>query len=69
MSYSVYLRGSQFLSLMDEEAGVWQRLTERQRHTLLRALEADVDYQYAVAHYPRTTVVEVRLEALPWEAS
>jgi hypothetical protein len=34
MSYSAYLRGGQFLSLMDEDAGVWLHLTESQRHTL-----------------------------------
>jgi hypothetical protein len=69
MSYSAYLRDGQFLSLMDEDAGIWQPVTESQRHTLLRALEADADYQCALGQYRRTTVVEVHLDVLPWEAA
>ncbi len=69
MSYSAYLRGGQFLSLIDEDEAVWQHLTASQRDMLLRALEADVGYQRAVAQYPRTTLIEVSVDVLPWEAA
>jgi hypothetical protein len=66
MGFCVYLRGGQFLSLFDEDEAVWHCLTASQRRTLLRTLEADVGYQRALAQYPRTTLVEVQLDVLPW---
>jgi hypothetical protein len=68
MRYSAYLRGGQFLSLFNEQEAVWERLSECQRHLLLRALEADSNYQCMVAQYPRTMLIEIPLDVLPWEA-
>ncbi len=69
MRYSVYVRAGQFLSLMDEGEAVWQHLTAHQRDLLLHALQSDVKYQHAVAHYPPTTVIEIPLNVLPWEVA
>jgi hypothetical protein len=71
MGYCAYLRGGQFLSLIEEgvDEGVWLRLTESQRHMLLHTLKSDVDYQRAMAQYPRTTLIEVQLDVLPWESA
>lgn len=69
MRYSVYVRGGQFLSLIDEDDAVWQHPTANQRDLLLRALQGHEPYQHAVAHYPPTTVIEIPLNVLPWEAA
>ena len=69
MRYSAYLRDGQVLSLIGEGEGIWHRLTEGQRHTLLHTLEANVAYQEMKAQSLRTTVIEVPVEVLPWEAT
>jgi ribosomal protein L11 methylase PrmA len=69
MRYCAYLRGGQLLSLLDEQEAVWHQLTESQRHILLHALEGDSDYQRAVQQFPRTTLIEVQLDILPWDAA
>jgi hypothetical protein len=69
MSYCVYMRDGKFLSLFEEAEGIWLHLTAGQRQTLLHTLEADGDYQWAVVQYPRTTLIEVQLDVLPWEAA
>ncbi len=69
MRYAAYCLGGQFLSLFNEEEAVWECLSEGQRHRLLRALEADIHYQRLVAQYPRTTLIEMPLAVLPWDAA